>query len=93
MSKQKEKPDKINFLRFYRLSNNLNQHEMAEVLGVAQSTISKVESGVLEPDYHMLRKMKLAFKIDLNKVFSLDGLSLKYSRKKAEKIAQQKQVA
>lgn len=50
-------------LRKYRLDKNLTQEQLANMLGVAKTTISMWESGDRKPDIFMLKKIADLFGI------------------------------
>lgn len=50
-------------LRKYRLDKNLTQGQLADMLGVAKTTISMWESGDRKPDIFMLKKIADLFSI------------------------------
>ncbi|MFU2419071.1 helix-turn-helix transcriptional regulator [Peptacetobacter sp. AB800] len=59
-----------NILRDYRKQLNKTQIEMAEILGVSFSTYRKIETGIRNPSYNFLKKLKNTFPdIDVNKIF------------------------
>lgn len=50
-----------NRLKIFRESQNLNQKEMSEKLGVSLSYYSKVENGIRNSSFDFLRKIKESF--------------------------------
>lgn len=42
--------------RYVRRQKRLNQAQFAKALGVTQSTISRVENGLMEPGYVLIRR-------------------------------------
>ena len=60
-------------IRELRKLKNLNQVEIAEALGVAQSTISQYEAGKRTPECDVLEKIKRIYGINLNWLVSGDG--------------------
>ena len=75
-----------NKIKEYREKNNMTQKEIAEILGVEPGTISKYESGMIEPNIESLKRLADTFnitvdelikdeeKFDLTKVNVLDVL-------------------
>lgn len=49
-----------------RKTNQLNQKEFAEVLGISQGTLSDIESGKSNPSFETLQALKSKFDCDLN---------------------------
>ena len=48
-------------IKKYREEKKMTQVEVAEVLGVKPATISKYESGILEPNIESLKKLSEIF--------------------------------
>ena len=75
-----------NKIKEYREKNNMTQKEIAEILGVEPGTISKYESGMIEPNIESLKRLADTFnttvdelikdeeKFDLTKVNVLEVL-------------------
>jgi len=53
-------------LKSARLQSGLNQAEVAKLLGMTQSYISKIESGQLRIDIIQLRELAKLYKKDIN---------------------------
>ena len=53
-------------IKLYREKKNMTQAEIAEVLGVKAATISKYESGTLEPNIESLKKISELFGISID---------------------------
>ena len=60
------KDDKFYGKRFktFRVNANKSQKEVSDYLGVTQSTLSKYESGKLQPSFDILIKMKELYNSD-----------------------------
>ena len=57
-----------NKLREYRESRNMTQKEIAEALGVEAATVSKYESGLLEPKIDSLKKLAEIFDVTVDEL-------------------------
>lgn len=57
-------------LKELRLSRNMTQNQLANLLGVAKSTVSMYENGRREPDLETLEAIADIFNIDLNSLAS-----------------------
>ena len=55
-------------IKSYRESKNMTQNEIAEILGVKSATISKYESGLLEPNVDALKKLAELFEISIDEL-------------------------
>lgn len=53
-------------LRLLRKQRNLSQQQLAEKLGISNSTISMYERGEREPDFEMLELIGDYFNVDVN---------------------------
>jgi transcriptional regulator with XRE-family HTH domain len=51
-------------VRRFRLERNLNQVQLAREMGIAQSAVSKMESGEVEPELSTVCKVAYALRID-----------------------------
>lgn len=51
-----------------REKNNMTQAEIAEILGVKPATISKYESGALEPNIEALKKISEIFNVSIDEL-------------------------
>jgi transcriptional regulator with XRE-family HTH domain len=69
-----------------RISREMNQKEFAELLGVSQSMVSKLESGEYNPTVEQLHK--IATKLDLKLRIDLDEKDFKTG--KEEELSLQK---
>lgn len=56
-------------IKFIRDSSKLNQNEFAEKLGIAQSTVSKLEKEGTTPDFFAIQNLIVNFKINPNWIF------------------------
>ncbi len=55
-------------IKLYRESKNMTQGEVAEILGVKATTISKYESGTLEPNIESLKKLAELFDVSIDEL-------------------------
>lgn len=66
-------------LKKARESKRLSQHEVAELLGISQKTLSNIESGKTQPSVIQLAKMKDIYELDVLKLLSESGIHLSSS--------------
>ena len=59
-------------IKKYREEKKLTQMEVAEVLGVKPTTISKYEAGTLEPNIESLKKLAELFEVSVDKLIKED---------------------
>ena len=57
-----------NKIKQYRELNKMTQKDIAEVLGVEPGTISKYESGMIEPNIESIKKLAETFKITIDEL-------------------------
>lgn len=57
-----------NKIKEYREKNNMTQKEIAEILGVEPGTISKYESGMIEPNIESLKRLADTFNITVDEL-------------------------
>lgn len=57
-------------IKVYRQSKNMTQNEIADILGVKSATISKYESGALEPNIESLKKLAEIFEIFVDELLN-----------------------
>jgi len=57
-----------NKIKLYRENNKMTQKEIAEILGVEPATISKYESGMIEPNIESLKKLAETFEITIDEL-------------------------
>lgn len=50
-------------IKFYRENKNMTQSEIAEILEVKPATVSKYETGTLEPNIESLKRLAEIFEI------------------------------
>lgn len=62
-------------IREYRLSKNMSQRDLAEVLFVTNKTISRWECGGGQPDIEQLAKIASVFGVTMDELISSDTLS------------------
>lgn len=53
-------------IKSYRLEKKMTQTELADLIGIEQPDLSKIESGIIKPDIIKLMKFAKIFEIDLN---------------------------
>ena len=63
-------------LRELRKSRNMTQPQLAQLLGIAKSTVSMYENGRREPDLETLEAIADIFNVDLNSLASKTKESL-----------------
>lgn len=66
---------KGNRISMLRRELNLNQRDLAERLGVGQTTVSAWETGKTEPDSQMMGKMALLFDAPVGYLMGLESLT------------------
>lgn len=57
-------------IKSYRESKNMTQNEIANVLGVKSATVSKYESGTLEPNIEALKKLSELFEVTIDELLN-----------------------
>ena len=57
-----------NKIKLYRENKKMTQKEIAEIIGVEPATISKYESGMIEPNIEALKKISEIFEVTLDKL-------------------------
>ena len=50
----------------------VNQKDLADKIGVGQSTISRYLAGIQQPSYEVLQKLSVAFNLSGDEVLGLD---------------------
>ena len=63
-------------IKLYRESKNMTQIEIAEALGVKPATISKYESGTLEPNIESLKKLAEIFNVSVDELIKEDDFDI-----------------
>ncbi len=63
-------------LKIYREKNKMTQSEVAEALGIKSATISKYESGLLEPNIESLKKLANLFNISVDELLKEDDFDI-----------------
>ncbi len=63
-------------IKLYRENLNMTQNEIAEVLGVKSTTISKYESGILEPNIESLKKLSELFNVSIDELLKDDTFNV-----------------
>ncbi len=74
----------------FRMNNNLMQKDLAEMLGMTQAMISKLESGDYNPTVKMLYEISKKLSWDFNVEFAAN--SQDYNYQYSEECLQQKEV-
>lgn len=57
-------------IKSYRESKNITQNEIADILGVKSATVSKYESGTLEPNIESLKKLAEIFEVSVDELLN-----------------------
>lgn len=57
-------------IKSYRESKNMTQNEIADILGVKSATVSKYESGTLEPNIESLKKLAEMFEVSVDELLN-----------------------
>ena len=65
-----------NKIKQYRELNKMTQKDIAEVLGVEPGTISKYESGALEPNIESLKRLAEIFNVSVHKLIKEDDFDI-----------------
>ncbi len=63
-------------IKSYRESKNMTQNEIADILGVKSATVSKYESGTLEPNIESLRKLAEIFEISVDELIKEENFDV-----------------
>lgn len=63
-------------IKLYRKNKKITQVEIAETLGVKPATISKYESGTLEPNIESLKKLAELFNISIDELLKEDNFDI-----------------
>ena len=63
-------------IKLYRENLNMTQNEIAEVLEVKSTTISKYESGILEPNIESLKKLSELFNVSIDELLKDDNFDV-----------------
>lgn len=59
-------------IKSYRENRNMTQSEIADILGVKATTISKYEAGTLEPNIESLKKLAELFEVSIDELLKED---------------------
>ncbi len=57
-------------IKLYRENKKMTQNEVADILGVSSATISKYESGALEPNIESLKRLAELFEISIDELLN-----------------------
>ena len=63
-------------IKFYRESKNMTQLEVAEILGVKPATVSKYESGMLEPNIEALKRIAKLLEVSIDELIKEDNFDI-----------------
>lgn len=63
-------------LKLYRENKNITQSEIADILGVKASTISKYEAGTLEPNIQSLKKLAELFELSVDELIEEENFDI-----------------
>lgn len=63
-------------IKLYRESKNMTQGEVAEILGVKAATISKYETGTLEPNIESLKKLAELLDVSIDELVKEDDFEV-----------------
>lgn len=63
-------------IKIYRENKNMTQYEIAEILGVKPTTVSKYESGTLEPNIESLKKLAELFEVSIDELLKEDNFDV-----------------
>ena len=63
-------------IKLYRENKNMTQGEIADILGVKSSTISKYEAGTLEPNIESLKKLAELFEVSIDELIKEDDFDI-----------------
>lgn len=64
--------DFSSMIQYLRKRSNLTQNELADKLGVANTTVSMWETGRRRPDFEMLETLADFFNVDINFILGVD---------------------
>lgn len=59
------------YLKNYRIKNNLTQKQMAEKLGSSQGYYSKLENGAMKPGMNMINRIAKVLKLQPSSVVKM----------------------
>ena len=65
-----------NKIKKYREQNKLTQKDIAEILKVEPGTISKYESGTIEPNIESIKKLAETFNITIDELLKDDEIDI-----------------
>ncbi len=63
-------------IKIYRENKNMTQNEIAEILGVKPATVSKYESGTLEPNIESLKRLAEIFNVSIDELIKEDDFDI-----------------
>lgn len=63
-------------IKSYRENKNMTQNEIADILGVKSATVSKYESGILEPNIESLKKLAELFEVTIDELLKEDNFNV-----------------
>lgn len=65
-----------NNIKAYSVSKKMTQKEIAEILEVEPGTISKYESGMIEPNIESIKRLAETFEITMDELLKEDGFDV-----------------
>lgn len=78
-----------NRIAFFRRANGMNQRELGEQLGVAQTTVSAWERGINEPDNESMHKMSKMFETTIGYLAGFEQELPSKQNERNKRIAEQ----
>ena len=57
-------------IKLYRENKKITQNDVADILDVSPATVSKYESGALEPNIESLKRLSELFKISIDELLN-----------------------
>lgn len=67
----------MNGIRYFRKKNHLTQSELADMLGVTQTSVSQWEGGRNYPDIKMAKRLATMFDATLDQILGMEDMSEK----------------
>lgn len=67
----------MNGIRYFRKKNHLTQSDLAEMLGVMQTSVSQWEGGRNYPDIKMAKRLATMFDATLDQILGMEDMSEK----------------
>ena len=63
-----------NYVYRLRKETKLSQNDFATFVGITQSTLSKIENGILKPELNMIRALRESFGVSIDEAIDNGGL-------------------